>query len=803
MIASEIRNGKVLPGLVMLLVMVLLLTVIPVDAGASEITMHVRPGLGGLYKQSLPVELTVLINNEGPAVRGNIKVAGDPTREEFRWQRELQNTYVTDVEIAANGKTQVSLVVPGIVAAASPSVVLTVDGLVVSKTVVHGAAVQGSQVVLSLGSDSVQGPLTDWLNQRFGTVALKNLPLEELPASALLLRFVDLIVLQPDVVAGLSQDQIRVLRDWTALGGTLILSAGAGAERDGPLADLSPVAVIERKIVNPGQSGIWTGEQNPTAAVGDLVTGRVLVRQGDLIIVAGHSIGRGTVVFTALPVQGLNLETDKQWEQLLLKSVESGFQGGIASNLASASSYLPQLKMPTAISLAVIWGLYALLVGPGLYLLLRRLDKRELAWLLVPAAAVLTAAGLYFTGPLQRLPGPLVQTLATVDLLGQDLAEVNAGVAVVSPRGGDLKLLGPEGGIMQPHAIHGYGHNQGQGQGILINTSGPGQEVFYPKVEYQSIRHAYAQSIWQGVPGLATSLSINERDRLQGKVSNLTGRDLRDCVLLVGNDIVTLGFLAAGETVEVDYRLVTGDDLEPGYPRQPVELLFPYPNRPGNDNFARERQMMNSLLEPFYAHKEMVARPDGAMVRDATVNVTSHKSNLAWQGQIHFFGWSDEPTGLFELKEQGRKVEHSLVLYRQQLELELPTSGPVYLPTGFVPFDIIGGEGGWEARWGSLIMHHGKVELRYIMAMPEPAQFRLQSVIFPDQWWVMGVKLSLQNTQDQSWHPVPPGTTLMTANELAPYLTGAGELRVQINGTDHQKHPIRVRGLGMEGVMGQ
>lgn len=800
MITREISNRKVVPILVMLLIMVLLLAVIPIDAGASEITMHVRPGLGGLYKQDLPVELTVLINNEGPAVKGIIKLASDPTREEYRWQRELQHTYLTNVEIAANGKTQASLMVPGSFAAASPSVVLTVDGREVGKTVVHGSAVQGSLVVLSLGANSVQGPLTDWLNQRFGTVALKNLPPEELPSSALLMRFVDLVVLQPDVVAGLNQDQVRVLQEWTALGGTLILSAGAGAEGDGPFLDLSPVAVAERKTVNAGQVGIWTGEQGPTAAIGDLVNGRVLVRQGDLILVAGHNVGRGMVVFTALPVQGLNLDRDSHYEQMLLKSVGSGFYGGSAGNLVSASAYLPQLKMPTAISLAVLWGLYALLVGPGLYLLLRRLDKRELAWLLVPAAAVLTAAGLYLTGPLQRLPGPMVQTLAIVDLLGQDLAEVNAAVAVVSPRGGDLKLSGPGGGIIQPHA---YGHRPGQEQETLIYKSDPGQEILYPRVEYQSLRHAYASTIWQ-VTGLAASLGINERDRLQGQVTNLTGRDLRDCVLLVGSDIVKLGYLAAGETVEVDYRLVTGNDLEPGYPRQPVELLFPYPsNRPGNDIHARERQMMSSLMEPFYAHKEMIYRPDGAMVRVTQANVTSHMSNLAWQGQIQFFGWSDEPAGLFEVQEQGRTVQHSLVLYRQQLELKLPSSGPVFLPAGFVPFDVMGGEGGWETRWGSLILHHGKVELRYSMNMPEPAQFRLQSVIFPDRWWAIGVRLSLQSTHDQKWHPIPAGTASMSANELAPYLTDAGELRVQIEGADHQRHPILVRGLGMEGVMGQ
>lgn len=793
----QISSGKALFGLAILLALVITMILIPVQAQAAEITMNVRPGLGGLYKQGLPVELTVLINNEGPAVRGVIKAAVDPKVEAYRWQYEMHHTYLTEVDLVARGKTQASLVVPGSFAAASPTVTLTVDGQEVSNTVVHGAAVQGSLVVLSLGSESVQGPLTEWLNQRFGTVALKNLPLEEIPSSAMLLRFVDVLVLQPDVAARLNQEQIQVLREWAILGGTLILSAGAGAEIEGPLADLTPVLVASHQVINTGQDSIWTGGQNQEAAIGDLVAGMVLARQGDLPLVAQRTVGRGAVVFTALPVQNLDLGGDREWERMLLQTVGTGLQGGNANHLVSASAYLPQLKMPAVTSLAVLWGLYALLVGPGMYLLLRRLDRRELTWLLVPAAALLTAAGLYLTGPLQRLPGPLVQTLATVDLLGHDLAEVNAGVAVVSPRGGDLIISGPGLGISQ----HYYGYGRAQEQGATISISGPVQEIYFPRVEYQSLRHAYGTNIRHGVPGLAASLKLSDQDRLQGLIQNLTGQDLRDCVLLVGSDIVTLGSLAAGEAAEVDYRLGPGDSWGPDYIRDPAELLFPYPhNRTGRDPdpYARERQMLSSLLQSPQVYKEIYDRP-GVRMTELTTSIGS----LTWQGQIQFFGWSDEPAGLVELIGQERTVEHSLVLYRQQLELELPSSGPVYLPAGFVPFTVTGGEGGWEARWGSLMLYNGKVQLRFSLALPESLHFQLQAVVLPDQWWNAGIQLSLLNPREESWHPVPAGTSRMSASELAPFLTGDGELIVQIDGAERLRGPVRVSGLGLEGVMEQ
>ncbi|MEW5954316.1 MAG: hypothetical protein AB1815_11445 [Bacillota bacterium] len=797
---GQIIKGKFLSGLAMLLALVLALTAVPFKAQAAEITMHVRPGLGGLYKQGLPVELTVLINNKGPAVRGEIRATGDSGGDPHHRQYGMDYTYITGVDIAA-GRTRASLVVPGSFAAASPKVKLLVDGREVGSTVVQGAAVQGSLVVLSLGSGPVQGPLTEWLNQRYGTVALKSLAPDELPSSALLLRFVDMLILQPDVAAGLDPGQIQVLREWVALGGTLILSAGAGAEKDGALAGLTPVLVEGRQVVNSVRADVWTGGENPEAAAGDLVAGRVLSRLGDLPLVAQQNVGRGSVVFTALPVHGINLGADNEWEKMLLQGFGPEFQqSNIGANLVSASAYLPQLKMPAVVNLAVLWGVYALLVGPGMYLLLRRLDRRELTWLLVPASALLVAAGLYFTGPLQRLPGPLIQTLATVDLLGNDLAEVNAGVAVVSPRGGDLRISGPGvGTIIQPDYSHvGYGHyGHNQGQEAIISMVGPVQEIYYPRVEYQSLRHATSSAIWQGMPGLEADLKLSEKDRLQGQVRNLTGRDLRDCVLLAGSNVVTLGDLAAGEAAEVDFYLGHEDSLAPGNFKEPAELLFPYPhNRPGHDLYARERQMLTSILQSPYSYKDSYDRP----VRATPVSYAA--GDLTWQGRIQFIGWSDEPTGLVELKSRSRSVEHSLVMYRQQLELGLPSSGPVYLPAGFVPFTVTGGSGAWETRWGSLVLHRGQVELKYTLAIPEPAKFRLQSISFPDQWWHAGVQLNLQDPRDNSWHPVPSGATGMSASELAPFLTVDGELTVQIDGADRLSAPVRVSGLALEGVMG-
>lgn len=445
--------------LALCLVLVLLLVAVPgvaaappsagaydTDGRGGEITMRVSPGLGGLYKKHLPVELTVFVDNEGPAGRGVVTVLVDPEQpwEGMRHRQELRHTYRTELEIPAGGSARVSLVVPGSFAAAAPVVVLTVDEQELFRATVQGTLVPADGLVaVGLGEESIMGPMLHWLNEYLGPVAVKNLSPEELPASALMLRLADMVVLQPDAIGRLSSEQLRGLREWTALGGTLVLSAGAGTGPDGLPADLVPFTGAESQLV------------------------------------LTHSLGRGNVILSALPVQQLDLDDDYQWKELLFGAIAGngeGTRGFPWLDLVQAGTYLPQLQLPSAAALAAFLGVYALLVGPGMYLVLRCLGRRELAWVLIPVTAVVAAAGLYLTGPLQRLPGPLIQTVAVVDIFDKRLAEVRAGAVVVLPRGGDLRLSGPETGVLFPAA--GFG-GRPEAVGAVVEVSDRGGDVHF------------------------------------------------------------------------------------------------------------------------------------------------------------------------------------------------------------------------------------------------------------------------------------------------------------------------------------
>src|SRR5699024_2375253 len=53
-----------------------------------------------------------------------------------------------------------------------------------------------------------------------------------------------------------------------------------------------------------------------------------------------------------------------------------------------------------------------IIIGPILYFVLRKFDKREYAWGLIPVIALVTAVAIFFIGGKDRLVKPQIQQLA-------------------------------------------------------------------------------------------------------------------------------------------------------------------------------------------------------------------------------------------------------------------------------------------------------------------------------------------------------------------------------------------------------
>ena len=199
------------------------------------------------------------------------------------------------------------------------------------------------------------------------------------------------------------------MRGWLAGGGRLTIVGGtAGASslaglpddllpfRPRATTDISPRALQD--FVGP----LSTTVQTIPAMTGDrsAVHGRILAASGDQVIAAEATFGSGAVTLMGVDPTGDWLArtpaSDAVWNRLVPpRSLGAQLVTGDDSQMLNALNTLPSLALPPIGGLLILLFGYILLVGPLNYLLLRRLDRREWAWVTMPLLVLGFAVAAY------------------------------------------------------------------------------------------------------------------------------------------------------------------------------------------------------------------------------------------------------------------------------------------------------------------------------------------------------------------------------------------------------------------------
>lgn len=229
--------------------------------------------------------------------------------------------------------------------------------------------------------------------------------------------------------------------------------------------------------------------------------------------------------------------------------------------LRSALSEMLNLGLPPAGWVIGFLLGYVVIVGPGQYLLLRRLDRREWAWIGLPGVALL-AAGLLLGGA-WWLRGPEVR-LASISVVrvanDTHAAPVDTYIGLVSPTRGTYDLTFTDGHTPRPIGGTGPGSNAPIvfAPGIPTVGSAGGSPTQLPALRLEGRAPQALQwrtTIAASPPILADLKTAN--GRLEGSVRNIGGERLEDAFLMAAGEGIALGDLAPGETKPVSISLPT------------------------------------------------------------------------------------------------------------------------------------------------------------------------------------------------------------------------------------------------------
>jgi hypothetical protein len=393
-----------------------------------------------------------------------------------------------------------------------------------------------------------------------------TIPLEpsDLPERIEAWSALDRIVWQDVDTNTLSKRQIAALRGWLALGGRLIIvggTAGPGVLSGFP-DEILPYRPLNTVDVAPASLTTLLGQLpqgagDVPALAGELSHGRILASSGDRVVAADAGYGSGSVTVLGIdPTVGWIAEskaTTTLWRGLIPPRTSGLIGTGDDSQIVGAVSEVPVLALPPLQGLLILLLGYIGLIGPVNYLVLRRLDRREWAWVTMPVLIAIFAVGAYAFGSALRGSDVIVNEVAIVRG-APDTTEGSAQVylGVFSPTRGTYQLSLPGGALLSAPVVGDFF----AGQGALLDVvQGDTARVRDLSVGFGSLRTVRAESP-VAVPKIHSDLRL-VNGVVEGTIRNDSEATIESPTVVLGGNVVVLPDLAPRAEGTVKLRIIS------------------------------------------------------------------------------------------------------------------------------------------------------------------------------------------------------------------------------------------------------
>ncbi|WP_243895929.1 hypothetical protein [Paenibacillus sp. F411] len=665
---SMIRKGCLLLTAILLLAAGLAVPQLSGTANAApQVEMQTELGYEGVFKQGKWNPLRIML-------KSSEDLAGDIVIQ-------LQNnngmgeaaSYVQRVELPKDTEKEIVIAIPGVFLTKDNNTITFYEGsysegkpvaISGSKTYLSKSAVASTIVgVLSADPDTMN--FLNTLNGKGNSIVRAPLQADDIYENAMLLDGLDVLVMNNFASDTLTERQQESITSWVQSGGTLVLSGGAGyAKTSAPFLDIAPVQPEGTMDVDSLPELVQLGRK-PLSLADTLTLSKGSVVEGAVVdtITAGaplfahRDVGQGKVRYAAYDV---SMEPVSSWAghaavwASVLKNDLPMSNGGYNPSMDQLSytlEFFPSIQMPSFPVLLWMLIIYAFVAAPLLYFILKKADKREWAWFLIPLVAVIASAAVYMAGSTDKTE-EMAHTLNIVELDGAGLGTIDTATALFTPRSGDYQVEFPQNTYVKTQRRSGgFVTNLGENKNFIR------VEQEQTKLELRDMPQWSLAKMWarraapEQTGQFAVTLDINDNGEIAGKVTNETLHDLDQVVLVVGGTAYKVGDISARGTADIPSdkkSMITlmGSDL--------AYQLYPYPNQ-GRDSFNRQRDMLSAY--------------------------TYQQGNFSTSAYV--VGWSDEELSSYTVG--GSFIpSDQLNLWTQSVELDWSQKGAFSIPYGFL-----------------------------------------------------------------------------------------------------------------------
>lgn len=384
------------------------------------------------------------------------------------------------------------------------------------------------------------------------------------------LQMVDFIMFDEIAISDLNEKQQSALYSWVQQGGTILLGTddfGTGAagifEDSLPLVfDDSETTIAAQDLTKFTRNGVFTADVNVSSAtLKDNGVAHIAVN--NTLLVGRADIGKGRIMQTTFSLGDEPLSSMAGYGKLLaeiLSLTSHNNQHVVYQNVAGHAErwthfneLFPSFKFNAGLVITIVI-IYTICIGPVLYFILKRFDKREKMWIYVPVIAIVTSLLFFVFGAKDRLLNPQIQQMALYEVQEDGTLIGSYTNALLSNKGGDFIY---ETDAKTTAIASGNNNNLASSElhkKSYIQQTANGQQLTLNNMDYWSVQSIVGKTTISEAGKLDVQLTL-ANGILSGTVTNNLPVDLKQVKILSGWKEYELGDIKANETIEVEQEI--------------------------------------------------------------------------------------------------------------------------------------------------------------------------------------------------------------------------------------------------------
>ncbi|MBS4189194.1 hypothetical protein KHA94_03040 [Bacillus sp. FJAT-49705] len=765
---------------VIILILSLILSInlfLPIaKADGENINITLEEGFNGKIKMGKGFPLTIKLDNSGEAFSGNLLINFNPS-----WN--TGGAISIKVDLPANNSKTYQISMPG----------LTEDHPYSYQNIPTVQLYKGDwrkgKTVKFKGEDKIKPKYIDMnenvigvLSENFDRlkelrilpntqVQLIELKKEELPKQTLGLEMLDYLLIDEYAISQLDEEQQLAIKEWIEAGGVLVAGASPnGSQSYGQLYSLLPMKMEEEVSVSAdflltkdngkkpefSELKIFTGPLNEDAIIVD--------KNGNIPTTVKKNFGEGMILQTGFSIGDEPLSSWKGYstwfanfineaEVSKLNSMKYGpdFYGSLYWEFVETNEFFPASNFSIGQLIGLLGG-YIIIIVPVLYFVLKKLDKREHSWWIIPSLSIIMAAIVFGIGAKDRISKPQLNQLGVYMAEDQHLTGLQAST-LLSNKSGQYTLSIPKGQFNAVTSTQNM-RSLDQMSGAIYEEKRKNTDIVFPEVGYWSSKTIYGKAHQKVDGGFVSDLKL-KNSQLTGTIQNGFDYDFEEVFIWSGKEKIKLGKLKKGEKIQVNKKINLSLLTKPYASGGPN---FSYQN---TDIDKMKRERLEYVASNFIFNSNKENEPIiGGFTKDAIVDVKmlgkkekQDNTNLI----LESFNAEQEFSGEFTLKNEMLSTNINVI-------------------SGRIAENMINGSN------REIMIEDGEYE--YIVLLPKqlvenPTKLNELTIKTNNQF----IQYSVFNSVTGEWLSIDtdkPSFTMNETNHIQQFVTKEGEIKIKL-----------------------